>query len=332
METKRGRILSSLIYPVAFVVLFVICNFILSAKQGGGNVLLNWKAISSLIIQSVPCIFIGWGLLFLFSAGPDFSCAAILQLSCVMAAVVAQALNRAGSSVFICYLGFFITGIGLSVVLQLSSTLVRRIFKLSAWVSGFAMMIFFEGVGSYYTQYMSARSKPIESLSAKLCRDLPHMPWPVVLLIIGLTVHYFIMNKTTLGIEFRAVGSNPQVSGYMGINSRKVDYLATVVAALFIGISGCYSISYSAKIQLATGMGSMGMLGKGLSTFLISNALKRKLDPSFAVLLAGLFLSTFFNVLTRMGVPAGTWQEFIMGVFIVVFASLAFAGNKEVVK
>ena len=140
------------------------------------------------------------------------------------------------------------------------------------------------------------------------------------------------MNRTTLGIEFRAVGSNPQVAGYMGINARKVAYLATVVGAVFLGISSCYTMSYAAKISLNTGMGSMAMLGKGLSTFLISAAINRKLNPTFAVLLAGVFLSTFFNVLARLGVPAGTWQEFIMGIFIVVFASLAFAGNKEVVK
>ncbi len=332
METKRGRILNQLIYPVAFVVLYVIFNFILSSKQGGGNVLLNWKAISVLIVQSVPNVFIAWGLLFLFSAGPDFSSAAVIQTACVASAIVAQALNKAGAGNFVCYLGFFAVGIGVSVVMMLGSTLVRRVFNLSAWVSGFAMMIFYEGVGSYYAQYMALKSRPIESLSAKLCRDLPHMPWPVILMIAGVAVHYFIMNRTTLGIEFRAVGSNPQVAGYMGINARKVAYLATVVGAVFLGISSCYTMSYAAKISLNTGMGSMAMLGKGLSTFLISAAINRKLNPTFAVLLAGVFLSTFFNVLTRLGVPAGTWQEFIMGIFIVVFASLAFAGNKEVVK
>ena len=324
--------MNSLIYPVGFVILFIIFNFILSARQGGGNVLLNWTAISSLIIQAVPNMFVAWGLLFLFSAGPDFSSAAVMQAACVFAAIVAQAINKAGGNAFLCYLGFFAAGIGLSVLMQLGSTLVRRVFKLSAWVAGFAMMIFYEGVASYYSQYMAMRSRPIESLSAKLCRDLPHMPWPIILMIVGVAVHYFIMNKTTLGIEFRAVGSNPQVAGYMGINARKVAYLATAVGAVFIGISSCYTMSYAARIVLNTGMGSMAMLGKGLSTFLISSAINRKLNPSFAILLSALFLSTFFNVLTRLGVPSGTWQEFIMGVFIVVFASIAFAGNKEVVK
>ena len=338
METKRGRILNQLIYPVAYVLLYIIFNFVVLGKikavnpEQGWNVLLNWKAFSSLIIQSVPNMFIAWGLLFLFSAGPDFSCAAILQLACVAAAIVAQTLSKAGASSLVCYIGFFIAGIGLQVLLQLSSTLVRRVFNLSAWVCGFAMMIFYEGIGSFYSQAMALQSRPVESLSAKLCRDLPKMPWPVILVIVGVSAHYFIMNRTTLGIEFRAVGSNPQVAGYMGINSRKVAYMATIVGALFLGLSACYSISYAAKINLQTGMGSMAMLGKGLSTFLISNAINRKLNPSFAILLSGLFLATFFNVLTRLGVPSGTWQEFIMGVFIVVFASIAFAGNKEVVK
>ena len=143
METKRGRILNQLIYPVAFVLLYIIFNFILSSKQGGGNVLLNWKAFSTLIVQSVPNVFIAWGLLFLFSAGPDFSSAAVIQTACVASAIVAQALSRSGAGSFVCYLGFFITGIGLSIIMQLGSTLVRRVFNLSAWVCGFAMMIFY---------------------------------------------------------------------------------------------------------------------------------------------------------------------------------------------
>lgn len=329
METKRGRILNTLFYPIVLVIIYVLCDIGLRMAGGGGffgtPVLLTWRMFSTLIIQAVPNMYIAWGLVFIFSAGPDFSAAAILALAATGAAILAQQLGWG-------YPGLFLGGIGLFLLLQFLSTVVRLKFKLTAWVAGFAMMILYEGVGSFYTTYRSSINRPVETLAADVCRDLPKQPWPIILMIVGILASYLILNKTTLGIEFRAVGSNPQVASYMGIKSKKVAYLATLVGACFLGVAACYNISWSARITMTTGMGSMAFIGKGLSTFLISSAVSRKLSSPFAIALAAFFLSLFFFVLTRLGVPAGTWQEFIMGIFIVVFAALAFAGTKEVVK
>lgn len=312
--------LNTLLYPVLVLILYVVCDLIL-----GGGALLQWSAFSSLLIQAVPNMYIAWGLTFLFSAGPDFSAAAIMALSGIFAAVCAQGLGLG-------YIGLFGGGLLVFVVCQLISVYVRMRFKLSAWVAGFAMMIFYEGVGSFYTTYRSSINRPIETLAADVCRDLPKQPWPIILIIVGLAASYIILNKTTLGLNFRAVGSNPQVAGYMGIKAKKTLYLATIVGALFVGMASVYTISYAARINATTGMGSMAFLGKGLSTWLITSAISKKLNPSFAVALSAFFLALFFNVLTRLGVPAGTWQEFIMGIFIVVFGALAFGGTKGVVK
>lgn len=329
METKRGRILNTLFYPIAMAILYVILDIVLRMSKGGGLIgtpeLLTWKMFSTLIIQAVPNMYIAWGLVFIFSAGPDFSAAAILAMAATAAAILAQQFGLG-------YFGLFVGGIGLFIILQLISTWVRLKFQLTAWVCGFAMMIFYEGVGNFYTSYRSSISRPIETLSADVCRDLPKMPWPIILVIVGILASYLILNKTTLGIEFRAVGSNPQVAGYMGIKAKKVAYLATVVGACFLGVAACYNISWSARINLTTGMGSMASIGKGLSTFLVSQAISRKLSSPFAIALAAFFLAVFFFTLTRLGVPSGTWQEFILGIFIVVFGAMAFAGNKEVVK
>jgi len=325
METKSGRILSSLIYPVAMLVLYVVCHFICVKVNPTAGGLIEWNAFSALLIQAVPYMYIAWGLAFLFSAGPDFSAAAIMGLSCMFSAVAAQGWGLG-------YFGLFGMGLILFVVCQLISTFVRMKFQLTAWVCGFAMMIFYEGIGSFYTTYRASMNRPVETLAADVCRDLPKQPWPIVLIIVGIIAHYIILNKTTLGLNYRAVGSNPQVAGYMGIKAKKTLYLATIIGALFVGMASVYNISYAAKIASTTGMGSMAFLGKGLSTWLVSSAVSKKLNQTFAIALSAFFLAVFFNFLTRIGVPAGTWQEFIMGIFIVVFGSIAFAGTKGVQK
>ncbi len=329
METARGRILNLLFYPIVLILVIVACDIALRMYSGGGffgkTVILNWRMISTLLIQAVPNMYIAWGLVFIFAAGPDFSAAAILALAATGAAVLAQRFHLG-------YFGLFLGGFGIFIVLQLASTFVRLKFKLDAWVAGFAMMIFYEGVGNFYSTYRSSINQPVETLGANICRDLPKQPWPIILCIIGVAASYLILNKTTLGIEFRAVGSNPQVASYMGIKAKRISYLTTIVGACFLAMAACYNISWAARITMTTGMGSMASIGKGLSTFLISNAISKKLPVPFAIAVSAYFLALFFFVLTRFGVPGGTWQEFIMGIFIVVFAALAFHGNKGVTK
>ncbi len=81
-----------------------------------------------------------------------------------------------------------------------------------------------------------------------------------------------------------------------------------------------------------TGLGSVAVIGKALATWLLAGAMEKRLSKPVCILLGAFFTAFLFNVMTRMDIPSGTWQDVANAVFILVFGMLSFAGTKEVVK
>jgi simple sugar transport system permease protein len=60
----------------------------------------------------------------------------------------------------------------------------------------------------------------------------------IFIAIAALFVFYFILNRTTLGYEVRAVGFNPEAARYGGINVSRNYVVAMAISGLFAGLAG----------------------------------------------------------------------------------------------
>jgi ABC-type uncharacterized transport system permease subunit len=118
-------------------------------------------------------------------------------------------------------------------------------------------------------------------------------------LAIGALVAYsFVLNRTTLGYEVRAVGFNPDAARYGGISVARNYFLAMAIAGLFAGFAGAVDIlGWQYRITASDVQGStigfLGIavallgrntaLGVGLSALLFASLLtgtsQRNLDP-----------------------------------------------------
>lgn len=319
-ETKLGRITDKLIFPVGLCVIYIICDLIL-----GGGVLLEGSAFMTLISHTVIPTFIAWGLVFIFSGGPDFSIAGAMVLAGNLGAAAVVEWNLG-------YVGLFVCCILTTVVLQLLSTWVRLKFNLPTWVSGLAMLMIYEAIGAVYTQARTSQGMTVVTLGAEQCRALGSQPWPAIFLIAGTIIVHLIFSRTKIGIDYRAASNNAKVAGYMGIKSKKTQYIAALVGAVLVGIAAVLTISSSGKLNTFTGLGSMGVIGKALATWLLAGAMEKRLSKPICIVLGAFFTAMLFNVMTRLGVPSGTWQEVTNAAFILIFGASAFAGTKEVVK
>jgi simple sugar transport system permease protein len=50
----------------------------------------------------------------------------------------------------------------------------------------------------------------------------------------------YVMNKTTFGLQIRAVGQNPQAADAMGVSVTKVRYATVILGGMFAGMAGTY--------------------------------------------------------------------------------------------
>ena len=60
--------------------------------------------------------------------------------------------------------------------------------------------------------------------------------------IAALVVYWFVLNRTTLGYEVRAVGYNPEAARYAGINVPRNYFLAMAISGGFAGLGGALDI------------------------------------------------------------------------------------------
>jgi simple sugar transport system permease protein len=120
----------------------------------------------------------------------------------------------------------------------------------------------------------------------------------IFIAIAALFVYWFVLNRTTLGYEVRAVGFNPDAARYAGINVARSYFLAMAIAGMFAGLGASLDIlgwQYrlgSLDVQTST-IGFIGIavallgrntaIGVGLSALLFGALLygtsTRSLDP-----------------------------------------------------
>ncbi len=89
-----------------------------------------------------------------------------------------------------------------------------------------------------------------------------------VAIIVAIILHYFL-NKTSVGLNLRAVGENPATADAAGINVTKYKYAATIIGAGITGIGGLYYVlDYNNGIWATTGqVEALGWLAVALVIF-----------------------------------------------------------------
>ena len=72
--------------------------------------------------------------------------------------------------------------------------------------------------------------------------------------------------------------------------------------------------------------------GQPLAAVLLAQALQKHINIAIGIPISTFLIAMIFNILTLMGVPSGTFQEFLLGVIVVVFGITAQRNVKGVVK
>lgn len=144
-------------------------------------------------------------------------------------------------------------------------------------------------INTFYVDPVSRQSKNVGAAGRLTLVDVVigdykmDIPLGILLAAVGIAVTAFLLNKTILGFEIKAVGSSIRAAEYAGIRVGRTRVLAMMLSGGFAGLAGVtYYMGYFASIQpkvlVSTGydaiavalLGNSSPIGIVFSSFLIT--------------------------------------------------------------
>ncbi len=316
-ETTHRPWLFPLIFAAALIVIFVLFNIIAGGK------FLTLLNIKNIISHAIYPVFIAWGFCFLFACGyTDMSIGGVIVLGSFSACALG---NRIGIS------GVVIGGMAVGLVLVFLNFIIFTYTKIPSWIAGISLALIYEAI-AFALKTNSNTSKAVTSALNKDYRLLGQIPWSIILLAVGLVVVYLLYNRTTIGLNIRALGGNKAVSRSMGINIDRTLLAVGLISGLLIGVACVMQESYAGQTSVKTGLTSINMIFQPLAIYLLAQILSKNINIIIGVPICSIILYAVFNMLTIMSIPSGTLQEAFLGAFIILFAVIGQRGVKGVVK
>lgn len=171
-----------------------------------------------------------------------------IMLSSALAGVIVSAATQ---SAWIGLLGALIVGTLIGVLLAYFSLDL----KADTILSGIAINLMASG-GTVFVLYLVAHDKGISTSLKSMV--LPKVTLPLIdkipviggilsghnvltyISLLSVILMYILLFKTPLGLKIRSVGENPDAASSVGINVKKVKYLALAISGMLAGFGGAY--------------------------------------------------------------------------------------------
>ncbi len=309
------------LFPVLFAAVIALLMFLFNLVSGGAFLeMSNLRVILSHIVYPS---FIAWGFCFLFACGyTDMSIGGVIVLGSFASCILGNKLGIPG---------VVIGGLVVGMLLIFINFLIFTYTKIPSWIAGISLAMIYEAIAVFLK--MGSRTKALVTASLeKPYRVLGQLPWSLVFLAVGLVVIYFLYNRTTIGLNIRALGGNKDVAEKLGISVNKTLLAVGLITGVLIGIACFLQQSYAGQTTVKTGLTSINMIFQPLAIYLLAQIIQKRINIVICVPICAFILYAVFNILTVLGVPSGTLQEAFLGLFIVIFGVIGQRKVKGVVK
>ncbi|MDY6017150.1 MAG: ABC transporter permease [Oscillospiraceae bacterium] len=135
----------------------------------------------------------------------------------------------------------------------------------------------------------------------------------------------YILNKTRVGLNLRAIGENPATADAAGINVTRYKYLSTVIGGMIAGLGGLYFVmDYTAGAWTNNGFGDRGWLAIAIVIFALWK-------PKSAILSSFIFGGLYIICVYIPGLSSSAKELIKMLPYLVTILVLIFisARNKK---
>lgn len=318
---RTGRGMKNWQFYLIFAAVVVAVLFLFHLISGGS--FLAWSNVKGIIARAAYPSFIAWGFCFLFACGyTDMSIGGVVVLGSFAACIFGNWFGLPGV-----ILGGLLVGLCLIFI----NFLIFTYSGIPSWIAGISLAMIYEALA--FLLKISKSTKALISTSLdKEYRVLGQLPWCLIILLVGLVVVYYLYNRTTVGLNIRALGGNRDVAEKLGINVHKTLLFVGLISGTLVGISCVLQQSYAGQTTVKTGLTSINMIFQPLAIYLLAQIIRERINIVVCVPICAFILYSIFNLLTMLGVPSGTLQEACLGAFIILFGIIGSRNVKGVVK
>lgn len=254
------------------------------------------KGFSYVVVYAIPYIMTGLSVAFSFKTGVfNIGAEGQFVVGSMSAAVVGILLGDLPKLVLIplCFLAAMVAGSvwGLAVAILKTKWGINEVLSMIMfnWIA-FYLSNFIAGIPAIHNEGTAEATKNIsENASTLLSTETisrfglcPTANWGILVAIVLTVVVWFVIDKTTLGYQLKAVGSNRFSAEYGGINVNRSILLAIGISGAIAGLGGALQLmGMGSRISIFSSQEGFGFAGIVVALMGCSNP--------FGVFLAGLF-------------------------------------------
>ncbi|MCR5088750.1 MAG: ABC transporter permease [Oscillospiraceae bacterium] len=306
------------------------------------NSVTSLKGISYVIVYSAPYIVAGLSVAFSFKTGV-FNIGAEGQF--VMGSMAAVVTSLLCSSlpkpllIPLCFLIAMAVGALWGIIVGILKTKwgINEVLSMIMfnWIA-FYLSNFIAGIPAIKNEGTAEATKNIaDNASLLFSKDFiksvglcPTANWGILMAVAAMLLVWFIIEKTTLGYELKAVGFNKFAAEYGGINVNRSILTALAISGALGGLAGALQVMGMGKrISIFTSQEGFGFAGIVVALIGVSNP--------FGVFVAGLFYGFLMyggSKLNLEGVPTQLINVIVGTVVFFIAISVIFRSFKNLKK
>ena len=332
-------LLSILLGFVVGAVFLVVMGLSVSTTYGRLiNSITSRKGFSYVVVYSVPYIVAGLSVAFSFKTGVfNIGAEGQFVVGSMAAALVGILLPDLPKPVLIplCFAAAMVMGAlwGSIVALLKIKWGINEVLSMIMfnWIA-FYLSNFIAGIPAIHNTGSAEATKNISAnASMLLSKDFikrmglaPTTNWGILVALVVMLIVWFIIEKTTLGYELKAVGANRHAAEYGGINVNRSILTALAISGALGGLAGALQLmGMGNRISIFSSQEGFGFAGIVVALMGCSNP--------FGVFIAGLFYGALIyggSKLNLVGAPTQLINVIVGTVVFFIAISVIFRNIK----
>ncbi len=298
------------------------------------------KGFSYVIVYAIPYIVVGLSVAFSFKTGVfNIGAEGQFVVGSMAAAVVGILAGSLPKPVLIplCFLAAMAAGAVWGIIVGFLKTKwgINEVLSMIMfnWVA-FYLSNFIAGIPAIHSDGTAEATKNISANASTLLPKsminslglCPTANWGILVAIAATILVWFIIDKTTLGYELKAVGSNKFAAEYGGINVNRSILTALAISGALAGLGGALQLmGMGSRISVFSSQEGFGFAGIVVALIGCSNP--------FGVLIAGIFYGALTfggSKLNLVGAPTQLINVIVGTVVFFIAISVIFENLKRI--